>query len=146
MILRATPRPRHSGTTAMEASSNVPSECGLICPQPMILPAWSTASTNRCQFNPSGLMLASVMILRIVAASARVAGRRLNCRGCGVVSIPTHFNHPGADVKCPLIAGCLRDNRTILGYNERSIFYSTGVYIWIRRMPSLGRRTHQKHR
>jgi hypothetical protein len=86
------------------------------------------------------------MILRIVAASDRVAGRRLNCRDCGLVSIPTHFNHPGGGVKCPPIEGCFRDNRPILGYNERSIFYSTGVYIWIRRMPSLGRRKHQKHR
>ncbi len=91
MIARATPLLRHSGSTAIEASSSERSRCGLTCPQPMRLPFASTATMNRCQLRPVGLIPTRWMIRRIVLASADVAGRNENPGEADINSIACYF-------------------------------------------------------
>lgn len=57
-----------------------PSRCVFTCPQPINLPSGSTATTNRRQSRPIGLMRAVYTIRRISPASPCFAGRIMYCR------------------------------------------------------------------
>jgi hypothetical protein len=72
---RAKPRCRHSLMTTSEASSRISPWCGLICAQPTICPAGSTATTKFGQCRPSGLSRSAQTMARIMGWSASAAGR-----------------------------------------------------------------------
>ena len=75
MMLLATPRPRHSGMTAREASSYEPSLCGLTCPHPISSFWVITATTNRRHTRPVGLILTWWTKALILIKSDLTAGR-----------------------------------------------------------------------
>ena len=77
MIARAAPWPRHSGTTAIEASSREPSRWGLTCPQAIIISSCETATKKRRQSRPVGLIPTLWIKACIAGSSLGLAGRRV---------------------------------------------------------------------